>query len=111
MKKEPAVILLVDSGHGVYIPQFFAESCDETIWKVKKDDIQCLQRGPYGGFYWDTWISVLDNATATLNGDTYHLHQSEHGDLWALCYDRMSDEEKENFGFENDYGTEIYRFS
>lgn len=101
MKKEPAIILYASSSRGVYIPQFFAESCDETIWKVKKDDIRDLRQGPDGEYYWDTWISVLDNATATLNGDTYYLHQSEDGDLWALCYERMTIEEKENFGFED----------
>ena len=101
MKKEPAVILFADSSLGVYIPQFFAESCAEDIWSVNEDDLQCLRQGPDEEFYWDTWVNVLDNATATLNGDTYHLHQSEHGDLWALCYDRMTDEEKEHFGFED----------
>lgn len=100
MKKEPAVILLADSSRGVYIPQAFAEMCGEDIWSVREDDLQDLRQGPEGEYYWDTWISVLDNATATLKGDTYRLLQTEHGDLWALCYERMTDEEKENFGFE-----------
>lgn len=100
MKKEPAVILLVDSGHGVYVPLKFADTIDLDVWKVDLHEIETLQYGPEHFLYWDAWNSVLNTATATINGDTYHLHQSEHGDLWALCYDRMSDEEKENFGFE-----------
>lgn len=108
MKKEPAVILYADSSRGIYIPQFFAESCNEGVWKVKEEDLQCLRQGPDAEGYWDTWVSVLDNATAiNRNGDTYHLHQTEHGDLWALCYERMTDEEKTILDLRIDYGTEI----
>jgi hypothetical protein len=45
------------------------------------------------------WIWVLDNAKYLAEGgDVYQLHQD--GDLWGICYEKMTDEEKENFGFE-----------
>jgi hypothetical protein len=48
--------------------------------------------------YWDAWAYVLDNARFVHDGDTYTLYQD--GDLWALCVERMSEEEKTNFGFD-----------
>lgn len=34
-----------------------------------------------------------------MKDDVIHLHQD--GDLWAFCFDNMTDEEKMNFGWED----------
>jgi len=41
---------------------------------------------------------ILNNARYTdKNGNVWRLMQD--GDLWAYCFELMTDEEKENFGF------------
>ena len=97
--KEPAVILIADSSRGRYIPQFFAESVKrELVHGVTVEDYTALNLVDHE-YYWDTWATVLDNAELHINGDVYILHHD--GDLWALCLERMTEEEKENFGFED----------
>jgi hypothetical protein len=97
-KQEPAVILLFDGASGQYIPQRFAnEIVRDCVKGVSADDYATLENGPDHEWYWEAWDSVLNGATLTIGGDTYALYQD--GDVWALCYARMTDEEKENFGF------------
>ncbi len=49
--------------------------------------------------YWEDWEWILNNAKYTdKDGSVYYLHQD--GDLWGLCYERMTDEEKRNFEME-----------
>lgn len=95
-----AVALLLDSARGIYIPQAFA---DFEGWKGISDDMrECLKAGPHDerDLYWDVWSSVLDNATWEQGGHTWRLYQD--GDLWALCAELMTDEEKRNFGFDEE---------
>ena len=95
-----AIILLYDSNRGVYIPQTFAQDClPENNWHDVPEDVrETLLDGPGNEYYWDAWERVLNNAWwQAPNGDKYALHHD--GDLWALCYNRMTDEEKSNFGF------------
>ena len=97
MSTEPAVILYADSARGIYIPQHFAESVNRALVAgVGADDWDILEAGPYCEHYWDSWESVLDNARI----GEYSLYQD--GDLWLLDFARMSDEEKDNFGFDKE---------
>ena len=98
-KKEPAVILLCGSASGIYIPQRFAREINrECLSGIDSTVLPYLEEGPEAEFYWDEWQYVLDNAELTLGGDVYTLYQD--GDLWALCVDRMTAEERQNFGLD-----------
>jgi hypothetical protein len=102
MKQESAIILLFDSCRGVYIPRDFVS--DERLRENfgltdenKTSWMPCLD--PNSDYYWGAWDWVLDNAEHNSELGNYRLHQD--GDLWGLDYDRMTNEEKENFGFED----------
>jgi len=96
----PAVSLLLDSARGIYIPQNFVEAFNAVDWHVSMDDRGILANGPETEFYWEAWETVLNNAYYEKDGRRWTLHQD--GDLWALCPDLMTDEEKRNFGFDED---------
>lgn len=110
MKTPNAIALLIDSNRGIYVPQTFGTNFSiaqtfrtnfYTSWEgITEDDRQTLQNGPDDEFYWEAWDQVLNNAKWTCNGYTWRLHQD--GDVWAVCYELMSDEEKANFGMEGD---------
>lgn len=103
-----AVIHILSDARGIYIPRDFLtdnhgdiarENClawglteaSESWWLNAAD--------PDAEGYWDAWSWVLDHAKfTTQDGDTYRLYQD--GDLWGLCYERMTDEERSNFGFD-----------
>jgi hypothetical protein len=101
----PPVSLLLDSARGVYIPQNFCEQFDLSKWQgIAQSDIDCILSKDEGDniispydieCYWDAWQAICDNATFTENGNTWRLYQD--GDLWAICYEIMSDEERSNF--------------
>lgn len=98
LKKEPAVILFCDGSSGIYIPKRFAEEVDKQyLTGVTQEDLDGLA-DPEDTYYWDNWEYVYNNALFTFEGDEYYLYQSD--DLWLLCFDRMTDEEKRNFGFD-----------
>lgn len=74
--------------HGIYIPQYFAESVRrECVTGVSAEDWTILEEGPDHEWYWDTWDSVLSNAriTSPETGVTYSLWQD--GDLWLVPAD------------------------
>ena len=91
--------ILLNDSRGVYIPQTFAETFDMEGWGVSDKDRDILLAGPdykENEFYWETWDSVLSNASYTdKNGNIWHL--SQEGDLFAYCDHLMTDEEYENF--------------
>jgi hypothetical protein len=103
-----AVTLILSDARGIYIPRDFLIDNDGDIawshcaaWGLTKDNMQHWSAAllPDSEIYWDAWTWILDNAEWRDAHDmVYRLHQD--GDLWALCYDKMSDEEKENFGFD-----------
>lgn len=105
----PAVALLLSDSRGVYIPQNFLQNFDLTKWQgISKEAIECILSEDENGktispyeieLYWDYWTDILDNATFTENGYTWRLMQD--GDLFAYCYELMTDEEKDNFGMED----------
>lgn len=98
MKPENVEILLSDA-RGIYIPRDFVQGFDLSKWSgISESDVEILQN-PENEWYWDAWESVLNNARfATDDGRVFTLWQD--GDLFAICYESMTDEEKQNFGFD-----------
>ncbi|MFM7854170.1 MAG: hypothetical protein ACKO96_20170 [Flammeovirgaceae bacterium] len=100
-----AVILILSDARGIYIPRDFVcdnyneiatEHCDK--WGIKQEDREILQN-PEHDYYWGAWNEVLNYAKfTTKDGSIYNLYQD--GDLWGICYEKMTDEEKQNFDFE-----------
>ena len=89
--------LLLNGARGVYVPQNFVECFDMGDWHLSDDDIKDLS-DPNNEFYWDAWESVLNNAYfVDEEGNKWTLYQD--GDLWAICYELMTEEELNNFGF------------
>jgi len=105
-----AVVLILSDARGIYIPRdFLTDNQNEIVWKhceawgLTKENFDRWREAvnPNDDYYWEAWDWILSNAKYTTEeGDVYHLYQD--GDLWGLCYDKMTDEEKENFGMEVD---------
>lgn len=88
--------LLLNDSRGVYIPRDFA--LNFINWDgIEAEDIEILKAGPdESDWYWETWDSVLSNATYTdEKGNVWRLHQD--GDLWCYCEKLMTSEEHYNF--------------
>lgn len=105
-----AVILILSDARGIYIPRDFL--CDDNneiawqhcdAWGLNKDNADEWKDAvdPNNEWYWEAWDWILNNAryTEKETGNIYKLYQD--GDLWGICYDKMTDEEKSNFGFED----------
>src|ERR1700681_2565627 len=93
----PAVALLLSDARGQYIPRDFVTGFDLSRWEgITPANIEACS-DPENEWYWDNWTSICDNATFTENGHVWRLSQD--GDLWAMCFELMSNEEKKNFGF------------
>lgn len=93
-----AVFLLLSDERGVYIPRDFVQSFNMKDWHVDERDVaDCSD--PENEYYWDSWDVIINNAfLIDAYGNQYRLWQDE--DLWIYCYDLMTDEEKQNMGFE-----------
>ena len=96
------VILLLSDARGIYIPRDFASDFNfgEDGWQgVSQEDREDLS-DPENEWYWEMWDKVLSNAhyIDELSGKVYHLYQD--GDLWAVCFPSLTDEEKRNFGWD-----------
>lgn len=100
MKLTPNVQLLLSDARGVYIPQNFVEDFDLSKFKgIPAWAIECCLKGPETEGYWDAWTEILDSAVHhSPDGRKFTLHQD--GDLWLICSEQMSDEEREAFGFD-----------
>ena len=98
------VIHLLSDARGIYIPRDFVESVNfgENGWQGVTEEDREILLDPDHEWYWEAWHTVLSNAhyVHKESGKVFHLHQD--GDLWAVCYDSMTDEEKLNFGWELD---------
>lgn len=98
------ISILLDSNRGVYIPRDFAEGFkfSEYGWRnVKQEDLNILKKGPEHEWYWETWYDVVNN-TYYIDSDGNHWNLWENGDLFAICYEKMTNEEKLNlFGEES----------
>jgi hypothetical protein len=93
--KTPKISLLLDSARGQYIPRDFVTGFAlDKFQGLEAWAVSALQN-PDDSAYWEAWESVLNNASYTEAGRVFTLHQD--GDLWLLCIDEMSEDEKSNF--------------
>jgi len=83
--------ILVNSAHGIFIPQTFIEWFEPYIvWPDDKDIQQILDdlKSPENEFYWDSWDWILGNCKITDDdGKMFFLFQYE--DVWAIPVDEM----------------------
>jgi len=103
------IIHILSDARGTYIPRDFLTDQYNDIarehcraWGLtESNESEWLDAtNPDSEGYWDAWEWVCNHAKFTAdNGDTYRLYQD--GDLWGICYERMTDEERANFGFDN----------
>jgi hypothetical protein len=85
--------ILISSAFGIYIPGYFVRNYDMTQWSgIDQDDIDCVMEGVENPHYWDAWDNIVANAKYMENGNTWRLMQD--GDLFAYCYDLMTEQEK-----------------
>ena len=90
--------LLLSDARGVYIPRDFVANFDLCQWHIK-EDYQDILSNPNNEFYWDYWDVVCSIAYFVDDlGNKWILLQD--GDLWAVCYELLTDEERVNFGFD-----------
>ena len=98
-----AVEIILSDARGVYIPRDFVEGFDLAKWGLPKHpddcDIEICANGPDEEGYWEAWENILSQAKYEKDGNVWRLHQD--GDLFAYCYELMTDDEKYNFGFED----------
>lgn len=64
---------LLDSGHGIHLPEVFAERFNLQEWGI--DTLTDLDSNDEN--YWDTWDDILTNAE----------YLDSHGVLWRLYQD------------------------
>jgi len=87
---ENRVILLADSHHGVYIPQFTVKDhLNHPAWdwsEVSQDDVQAVLAGPDGDWYWEAWENIMGTVIVTDDqGTRYNIMYNE--DLWLVPTD------------------------
>lgn len=77
-------ILVVDSHFGVYTPQVFIERFGDNLIHDIKDIADILDdlSDPENEYYWDAWVTIIDNCTVTIDGKQYNIHTDE--DLWLV---------------------------
>jgi hypothetical protein len=93
--------LLLSDARGIYIPRAFTQTCKiDKFTGITEENIQECSNPDNEG-YWDAWQEILDNAKYTHDdGREFTLHQD--GDLWLICVDKLTPEERENFGFDSE---------
>lgn len=103
-----SIVHILSDARGIYIPRDFLtdnvgdvarEHC-EAWGLTENNETQWIDAtDPDSESYWDAWAWVCDHAKfIDADGNVYRLHQD--GDLWGICYEKMTDEEKQNFGFD-----------
>lgn len=103
------VVLILSDARGIYIPRdFLTDNYNEIAksrceaWGLNESnkDHWMDAVNPDSEWYWEAWDWILDNARyiEEETGKVFTLYQD--GDLWAICYDHMTDEENCNFGFD-----------
>lgn len=95
-KKLANIEILLDSNRGIYIPRDFVNGFDMKYWGISEYLAQeCSD--PDNENYWDAWNDILDKAKYKAeDGRVFNLYQD--GDLYAICWNALTDEEKENLG-------------
>lgn len=83
--------LIVNSAHGIFIPQVFVEVYEKYIlWPddSKIEETLADLDNPENEFYWDSWIYLTDNCKIKNDdGKQFILYQYE--DLWAVPVDEV----------------------
>lgn len=100
MSKLEVVEHLLSDARGQYIPRDFVECFNLADWGIDPESwaaITCAE-GPDNHDYWEAWDEILNKAEYREGEHVWRLYQD--GDLWALCDELMSEEEKQNFGFD-----------
>ena len=86
---ENRVMLLADSHHGVYIPQFTVKDhLNHPAWdwsEVSQDDVQAVLAGPDNDWYWEAWENVMNSVKVRSQGTEYVIVYNE--DLWLVPTD------------------------
>lgn len=97
---------ILSEARGVYTPRDFVSDDGVTLyrrtaarWGIKPDDAAILAAGPDTEHYWETWGDVLLYARCEVDGFVFMLYWS--GDLFAVCPELMTAEEKAHFGFDD----------
>ena len=68
----------------------------DSSWTITDEQREILGDGPLKEGYWDCWNEVLLNARfVDSSGFEWQLFQE--GDLFAICPELMTNEEKRNF--------------
>jgi len=100
MSKLDAVECLLSGARGQYIPRDFIANFNLSGWGIDPESwaAQTCAAGYDEDGYWDAWDEILRKAEYKSGEYTWRLYQD--GDLWALCDALMTDEEKQNFGFD-----------
>lgn len=93
--RTPKISILLDSARGPYIPRDFVTGFDISKFQgVNPQDVETC-KNPDCEWYWNSWGSILDNARYVEDERVFTLHQD--GDLFIVCFDELSEEEKSNF--------------
>jgi hypothetical protein len=91
LTKSNPLELLVDSHHGQYVPQVFAETIKRELFpSITAEDWAILEAGPDHESYWDAWSDIEMSAETS---DGVSLWSSE-GDLWAVNWSLIGDAEE-----------------
>jgi len=96
MSKFSNIEILLSDARGVYIPRDFYQGFDLEKWHLNPSELEALN-DPENDNYWDVWDHVLNTAYFVADGKKYTLHHD--GDLFAIVYDHLTSEEKDNLGF------------
>lgn len=97
-----SIIHFLASARGQYIPRDFAQIINREFLHGVSDEILdslAKENSNDEEYYWEGWETILANAKIVFDGVEYTLHHD--GDLWLVNFNLMSDEEKQNFGFED----------
>ena len=87
--------LLFSSDLEPYIPRLFAKEAYRLLFDgIEQVDIDALIGEFDRDRYWEAWDNILSKATYTNSvGYVYHLYHD--GDLWLVCDELLTDQERE----------------
>jgi len=78
--------LVVDSHHGVYCPQIFAQTINRELFpEITEETWDILESGPDNELYWDTWAydvegqETIDGGVVFQDGDVWIVYEWENG--------------------------------
>lgn len=95
--KTEKITLLLNSTRGQFIPRDFVTGFDLSKFAGIPSAVAEECKNPEHEEYWDAWNAILYNASYIEDGRVFKLHQD--GDLWLVCWDELTDEEKRNFEY------------